>query len=73
MVSPQLSSNMTRAHRSVISARDRVYAAYKLHYAARVREINAACEKSLHAEKQWTVNWKSLVNRAAIEPIGEGK
>ena len=68
-LSPQLSSNMTRAHRSVISTRDRVYAAYRLHYAGRVRDINAACEQALSEERQWTANWKQLVNRAAIEPI----
>ena len=32
---------MTRAHRSVIAARDRVYAAYKLHFATRIKAINA--------------------------------
>ena len=68
-VSDELSSNMTRAHRSVVSARDRVYAAYRLHYAGRVKAINAACEQALSDERQWTANWKQLVNRAAIEPI----
>ena len=60
---------MTRAHRSVISARDRTYAAYRLYYAGRVKAINAACEQALSDERQWTANWKQLVNRAAIEPI----
>jgi len=68
-LSPELTSNMTRAHRSVISSRDRVYAAYRRHYALRVREINAACEKALSDERQWTAHWKQLVGRAAIEPI----
>ena len=47
------------------------YAAYTLHYAVRVREIHAACEQALSEERQWTANWKQLVNRAAIEPIYE--
>ena len=70
-ISPELRSNMTRSHRSVISARDRTYAAYKVHYASRVKEINAACERTLSEERQWTANWKKLVNRIAIEPIDE--
>ena len=70
-LSAQLSSNMTRAHRSVISARDRVYAAYRLHYAGRVRAINATCEQALSEERQWKSLWKQLVNRAAIEPIDD--
>ena len=70
-VSAELRSNMTRSHRSVISARDRTYASYKMHYAARVKEINAACERTLSEERQWTANWKKLVGRIAIEPIDE--
>ena len=70
-VSDELKSNMTRSHRSVISARDRVYASYKVHYASRVKEINAACEAALSEERQWTANWKKLVARIAIEPIDE--
>ena len=70
-VSPTLTSNMTRSHRSVISTRNRIYAAYKLYYAARVKQINARCEASLLAERQWTASWKKLVNRIAIDTIEE--
>ena len=67
-LSPELRSNMTRAHRSVISSRDRVYASYRLHYAARVKAIDAVCEQAVREEKSWTASWKQLVSRAAIEP-----
>ena len=62
---------MTRAHRTVISSRNKVYNAYKLHYASRVKEIRARCEAHLLAEKLWSANWTKLVNKIAIDPIGE--
>lgn len=73
-VSPELQGNVERtvnqqsmrAHRSVVAARDRVYASYKLHYTGRVRQIQSACEAILSEERQWEASWKKLVARIEI-------
>ena len=64
----ELQANQTRAQRSVITARDRVYESYRLYYAGRVREIRTACDAALTEARRWEAGWLKLVDHMEIKP-----
>jgi len=64
----ELQANQTRAQRSVITARDRVYESYRLYYAGRVREIRTACDTALTEARRWEAGWLKLVDHMEIKP-----
>lgn len=68
-LSPGMSSNLTRSHRAVISARDKVYNAYKAYYVERATEIARASEASLSDERQWKLVWDKLVAACKVGGI----
>jgi len=60
-VSAELKGLFTRPHRSMVAARDRVYASHRVFCQARVQQINATYEATLATERQWSVNWAKQV------------
>ena len=60
--SEKLMSNFTRLHRTTATARDRVYAAYRMYYQQRVLELAKACDSTLSDERQWAHNWTKMVS-----------
>jgi len=67
--SAELTSNFTRAHRSVIAARDRTYAAYRVYYGQHVHELARACDAMLASERQWALNWSNMVSQLKAESV----
>jgi hypothetical protein len=65
--SAELTSNFTRAHRSVIAARDRTYAAYRVYYGQHVHELARSCDAVLASERQWALNWSNMVSQLKAE------
>ena len=59
--SAELVANFTRPHRSVIAARDRVYASYRTAYIAAVLDVAKARDKATGDERQWALNWAKMV------------
>ena len=57
---------MTRGHRAVIAARDRVYSAYKSYYVSRVAEVARSCDAAMSEEQQWKVIWDKLVATSKV-------
>jgi len=64
--SAELSSIVTKGHRAVIAARDRIYNSYKAYFLERVVELARSSDSALSEERQWKVIWDKLVASAKV-------